>query len=68
MAVKKAAKKTAKAAKKKKTTAKAKKGEAYECGVCGYRLVVDEVCGCAEEHVYICCEKPMKKKRAKKTA
>ena len=68
MAVKKATKKTAKPAKKKKTTVKVKKGDAYECRVCGYRLVVDEVCGCAEEHVFICCEKPMKMKRAKKAA
>ena len=69
MAVKKTTKKTAKkSAKKKRTTAKAKKGDAYECSVCGYRLVVDEVCGCSEEHVYICCEKSMKKKRAKKAA
>lgn len=67
MAVKKTTKKTVKTVKKKKTAAKAKKGDAYECSFCGYRLVVDEICGCSEEHVYICCEKPMKKKRAKKT-
>ena len=68
MAVKKATKKTTKAAKKKKTTAKAKKGNAYECSVCGYRLIVDKVCGWAEEQVLICCEKPMKLKRARKAA
>lgn len=68
MAKKKATKKTAKAATKKKTSTRAKKGDAYECNVCGYRLVVDEICGCSEEHIYICCEKPMKKKRAKKAA
>ncbi|MEW5902604.1 MAG: hypothetical protein AB1715_14150 [Acidobacteriota bacterium] len=56
---KKAAKKAA------KTVVRKKKGEAYECGVCGYRLVVDEVCGCEEEHVFVCCEKPMKKKAGK---
>ena len=39
-----------------------KKGEAYECGVCGYRLVANSECGCIEEHVIICCDKPMKKK------
>ncbi|MFB0564279.1 MAG: hypothetical protein ACETWK_01205 [Candidatus Aminicenantaceae bacterium] len=65
---KKTAKKIKKAAPKKKTAARAKKGDAYECGVCGYRIVVDEVCDCVEEHVYICCEKPMKKKRVKKAA
>jgi hypothetical protein len=55
----KAVKKASKPAVKAKP--KAKKGEAYECGVCGYRVVVDDVCGCAEEHVFLCCEKPMKK-------
>ncbi len=59
----KAKKKTAKAPAKK--TAKSKKG-GYECGVCGYRLVVDELCGCATEHVMICCDQPMKKARPKK--
>jgi len=44
------------------------KGQAYECGVCGYRVVVDEACGCAEEHVFICCDKPMTKAAAKKPA
>lgn len=48
--------------------AKLKKGEAYECRVCGYRVVIDEACGCAEEHVFICCDKPMKKGAAKKPA
>jgi len=48
--------------------AKSKKGQAYECGVCGYRVVVDEACGCAEEHVFVCCDKPMKKGPAKKPA
>ena len=75
MPAKKATKKTAAKAKKtaakkapaKKKTARVKKGQAYECNVCGYRIIVDEVCGCAEEHVFVCCEKPMKK-RAKKAA
>lgn len=58
---------TKKAPAKKKTT-RVKKGQAYECSVCGYRIIVDKVCGCAEEHVFVCCEKPMKKKRAKKAA
>jgi len=47
---------------KKKAGPKAKKGESFQCGVCGYRIIVDEACGCAEEHVFVCCEKPMKKK------
>ena len=33
--------------------------EAVECEVCGYRLIVDEPCGCADEHVLICCGQPM---------
>jgi hypothetical protein len=45
---------------------KAKKGQAYACGVCGYRVVVDEACGCEEEHLFICCDQPMKKAPAKK--
>lgn len=48
--------------------AKVKKGEAYECGVCGYRVIIDEACGCAEEHVFVCCDKPMKKAAARKPA
>jgi hypothetical protein len=50
-----------KAAKPKK--APAKKKPALECGVCGYRVVVDQTCGCVEEHALICCGQPMKKKR-----
>jgi len=65
-APKKTAKKTTKkTAAKKKVAAKAKKGQAYECHVCGLRVVVDEVCGCVEEHALICCMKPMKKKAKK---
>lgn len=76
-ATKKTAKKTVKKAKKatpkktvraapKKKAAKVKKGDTYECRVCGVRIVVDKVCGCVEEHAFICCAKPMIKKRAKK--
>jgi len=61
MATKKAKKPApkAKAAAKPKAKAKPKK---LECGVCGYRVVVDEACGCVEEHVLICCGEPMVKK------
>jgi hypothetical protein len=51
-----------------KAPAKTKKGERYRCGICGYQIIVDEVCGCAEEHIFICCEKQMKKVAAKKVA
>lgn len=33
----------------------------FVCEVCGYRLVVDKDCGCAEEHVILCCGQQMKK-------
>lgn len=54
--------KKGKPAPKKKALKREKKGNAYQCSVCGYRLVVDEACGCAEEHVFVCCNKVMKKK------
>ncbi len=59
MPVKKKAKKAAKKAKK--PAAKPK----LECRVCGYRVIIDETCGCAEEHVLLCCGQPMKKAAAK---
>jgi hypothetical protein len=39
---------------------------AYECRVCGSYAVIDPVCGCAEEHLFICCGAPMKKAAVKK--
>ena len=64
MATKKEKKPAPKAKAKAKVQAKpkAKPKPALECGVCGYRVVVDEACGCAEEHVLICCGEPMAKK------
>ncbi|MCX7975178.1 MAG: hypothetical protein N3B16_11895 [Candidatus Aminicenantes bacterium] len=47
----------------KKAKPKNPKGATYECRVCGYRIIVDEACGCAEEHVFVCCNQPMKKKK-----
>jgi hypothetical protein len=44
-----------------KKAAPAKKGPTLTCGVCGYRVIVDEACGCVEEHVLICCDQPMQK-------
>jgi hypothetical protein len=61
MPVKTKAKKTVKPAKK----AAAKPKNKLECGICGYRVIVDEACGCAEEHVLFCCGRPMKKAAAK---
>lgn len=55
-----------KVAPKKVTKPKAskKKGPALECGICGYRVIVDQACGCVEEHTLICCGEPMGKKKA----
>jgi hypothetical protein len=59
-----AKKKATKPKKVHKSKAPAKKKPALECGVCGYRVIVDETCGCAEEHVLVCCGQPMTKKKA----
>ena len=44
-----------------KKTASIKKPKLV-CGVCGYAVTVDNVCGCAEEHTLICCGEAMAKK------
>jgi hypothetical protein len=59
MATKTLKKKAPKAKPKARPKAKPKPG--LECRVCGYRVIVDEACGCAEEHVLICCGRPMAK-------
>jgi hypothetical protein len=59
-----AKKKVTKPKKVPKPKAPAEKKPALECGVCGYRVIVDEACGCAEEHVLVCCGQPMNKKKA----
>jgi len=44
----------------KKVSKKAvKKGDVYECGVCGLAVTVDEVCDCVDTCDLICCEKQM---------
>ena len=50
-----------KAVKAVKKAAPKRKAPALTCGVCGYRVVIDEACGCAEEHVLLCCGEPMVK-------
>jgi hypothetical protein len=62
MAVKKTPRPVRKAKKKSAPTGKGKVKNALECGVCGYRVIVDETCGCVEEHVLLCCGRPMAKK------
>jgi hypothetical protein len=62
-----ATKKTSKSAPKAKAKApakakpKARPKNALECRVCGYRVIVDESCGCVEEHILLCCGQPMAK-------
>ena len=57
-----AKKKVAKPKKVVRRKAPAMKKPKLECGVCGYRVIVDETCGCVEEHVLVCCDQPMNKK------
>lgn len=58
-ATKKTAKKVAKVPKK-----GVKRGDAYKCSVCGLVVSVDETCGCIDACDLVCCEAPMKKRRA----
>ena len=71
MPAKQTGKKTTKTESVSKKGKKVKHGQAYECGICGFRLIVDE-CGCVEEHYLICCKEAMTQKKtkaqAKKTA
>ncbi len=57
---------TEKTKEKKKGTGQIKVGDVYSCQVCGLAVTVDEICGCVEACDIICCQKPMKKKRAKR--
>ena len=54
----------AKRAKKAAARGRTKVGDSYVCGVCGLAVTVDDVCGCVGACDIICCEKPMKRKRA----
>ena len=63
---KKPVKKTTKTEAKSKKGRKVKQGQAYECGICGFRILVDD-CGCVEERYLICCRETMTQKRPKKT-
>jgi hypothetical protein len=40
-----------------------KKGDVYQCSVCGLAVTVDEVCGCVNACDIICCDKQMKPKK-----
>jgi len=37
--------------------------DAYECGVCGMSVIVDEPCGCEDTCDIMCCGEPMKEKK-----
>jgi hypothetical protein len=50
---------------KKAAAAKTDKGDYLVCDVCGFAVIVDEICGCVETHEILCCSEPMKKKAAK---
>jgi hypothetical protein len=43
-----------------------KKGDRYQCGICGLVVKVDDTCGCVDMCDIVCCDKPMKKKRKTK--
>jgi hypothetical protein len=47
---------------KPKAKPKVKPAPKLECGICGYRVIVDETCGCVEEHILLCCGEPMAKR------
>jgi hypothetical protein len=55
---------------KKEATTKKKvsKGDAYECGVCGMAVVVEEPCGCEDDFALMCCGEPMKARKSKAKA
>lgn len=67
MPAKKTEKKTTKTESVPKKGKKVKQGQAYECGICGFRLVIDD-CGCVEEHYLICCKEAMTQKKSKAPA
>ena len=43
------------------------RGQALECRVCGLAVIVEQVgdVAVAEDHILLCCDKPMKAKAAK---
>ena len=61
-----ASKRISMAAKKTKKTAGTRKGDKYECRVCGLVVKIDRKCGCTGTCEIMCCDKPMKKIRKAK--
>jgi hypothetical protein len=52
--------------KKAKKPAPKKMVDGLNCEVCGYRVIIDEACGCVEEHLLLCCDRPMTKTKVAK--
>ncbi len=49
--------------KKKKAKLKIKKGDRYQCSVCGIAVSIDKVCGCVDVCDIVCCGRQMKPKK-----
>lgn len=51
-----------------RTVSKGKKnaGDQYTCETCGLGITVEEECCCVNPCDLVCCDSPMKKKRASK--
>jgi len=47
---------------KPKEKTRIKKGDKYQCDICGLVVKIDDTCGCADMCDIVCCDKPMKKK------
>lgn len=43
----------------------AARGDVLTCELCGFSVIVDEVCGCVEAHELICCDLPMTRRAAR---
>ncbi|UCD34804.1 MAG: hypothetical protein JSU90_11030, partial [Nitrospiraceae bacterium] len=58
-----AKKKTSAPAKRKASAARVKKGDRYQCSVCGIAVRIDETCGCVDMCDIICCDTQMRPKK-----
>jgi hypothetical protein len=47
---------------KPKKKVRIKKGDKYQCGICGLVIKVDDTCDCVNMCDIVCCAKPMRKK------
>ncbi len=44
-----------------------KPGDVFVCTECGLEVTVSKACGCGDDCVIVCCDKPMKKKSQEKS-